>query len=128
MECKKQSESRSVMSSSLRPHGLYSPWISPGQNTAVGSFSLLQVIFPTQGLNPGLPYCRWILYQLSHQGSTFPSKEQVSFNFIAAIIIYSDFEPKKIKFVTGYTFSSSTICATFYKFGDLYKSLSPKIN
>ena len=34
-------------------HGLYSPWNSPGQNTGVGSCSLLQGIFPTQGLNPG---------------------------------------------------------------------------
>ena len=63
-----QSESCSVVSDSLRPHGLYSPWNSPGQNTGVGSHSLLQ-IFPTQGSNPGLPHCRWILYQLSHQGS-----------------------------------------------------------
>ena len=46
-----------------------SPWNSPGQNTGVDSLSLLQGIFPTQGLNPGLPLCRWILYQLSHQGS-----------------------------------------------------------
>ena len=63
------SESRSVMSNSLGPHGLYSPWDSPGQNTGVGSLSLLQGIFPTQGSNPGLPYCRQILYQLSHKGS-----------------------------------------------------------
>ena len=35
----------------------------------MGSLSLLQGIFPTQGLNPGLPHCRQILYQLSHQGS-----------------------------------------------------------
>ena len=35
---------------------------SPGQNTGVGSFSLLQGIFPTQGSNPGLPHCRQILY------------------------------------------------------------------
>ena len=51
----KWSESRSVMSDSLRPHGLYSPQNSPGQNTGVGSHSLLQGIFPTQGLNSGLP-------------------------------------------------------------------------
>ena len=57
------------MSDSLQPHGLYSPWNSPGQNTGVGSLSLLQGIFPTQGLNPGLPHCRWLLYQLSHKGS-----------------------------------------------------------
>ena len=42
---------------------------SPGQNTGVGSCSLLQGIFPTQGLNPGLPHCQQILYQLSHKGS-----------------------------------------------------------
>ena len=44
---------------------------SPGQNTGVGSLSLLHWIFPTQGSNPGLPHCRQILYQLSHQGSLF---------------------------------------------------------
>jgi len=48
---------------------IVSPWNSPGQNTGVGSLSLLQGIFPTQGSNPGLPHCRWILYQLSHKGS-----------------------------------------------------------
>ena len=50
-------------------HGIYIPWNSPGQNTGVGSLSLLQEIFPTQGLNPGLLHCRQILYQLSHKGS-----------------------------------------------------------
>ena len=50
-------------------HGLYSPWNSPGQNTGVGSHSLLQGIFPTQGSNPCLLHCRRILYQLSHKGS-----------------------------------------------------------
>ena len=64
-----KSESRSVMSDSLQPHGLYSPRNSLGQNTGVGSLSLLQGIFPTQGLNPDLPQCRQILYQLSHKGS-----------------------------------------------------------
>ena len=53
----------------LRPHGLYSPWDSPGQNTGVGSLLLLQGKIPTQGLNPGLLHCRQILYQLSHKGS-----------------------------------------------------------
>ena len=48
---------------------LYRPWNSPGQNTGVGSHSILQGIFPTQGVNPGLSQCRRILYQLSHQGS-----------------------------------------------------------
>ena len=58
----------------LRPHGLYSPWNSPGQNPGVGCCSLLQGIFPTHGSNPGgsnprLPHCGRILYQLSHKGS-----------------------------------------------------------
>ena len=74
-----------VMSKSLRPHGLYSPRNSPGQNTRVdslsllgkpkntgqGSLSLLQWIFPTQESNWGLLHCRHILYQLSYQGSPF---------------------------------------------------------
>ena len=62
-------ESHSVVSDSLQPHGLYNPWNSPGQNTGVGSLSLLHGIILTQGLNLGLPHCRWILYQLSHKGS-----------------------------------------------------------
>ena len=97
------------MSDSLRPHGLYSPWNSPGQNTGVGSLfpspgdllnpgikprspilqadslpaepqgklkntgvgslSLLQPVFLTQGSNQGLLHCRQIFYQLSYQGS-----------------------------------------------------------
>ena len=42
---------------------------SPGKNTGMDCHALLQGIFPTQGSNPGLPHCRWILYHLSHQGS-----------------------------------------------------------
>ena len=49
--------------------GLYSPWNSPCESTGVGSLSLLQRIFPTQGSSPGLLHCRHILYQLSHKGS-----------------------------------------------------------
>ena len=56
-------ESCSVLSDCLQAHELYSPWDSPGQNTGVGSLSLLQGIFPTQGSNPGLPHCRQ-----SHKG------------------------------------------------------------
>ena len=71
----KWSESRSVVSNSLRSHGLYSPWNSPGQNIGVGSLSLLQGIFPTQGSTPGLLHYRWILYQLSHKGSPIQPKD-----------------------------------------------------
>ena len=44
---------------------------SPGKNTGMGSHALLQGIFSIQGLNPGVPHCRWILYHLSYQGSSF---------------------------------------------------------
>ena len=57
------------MSNSLRPHGLLCPWGFPGKKTGVGCHFLLQEVFPTQGLNPGLPHCRQTLYHLSHQGS-----------------------------------------------------------
>ena len=62
-----ESERHSVVSDSLWPHGLYRPWNPLGQNTGMGSLFLLQGIFPTQGLNPGLPHCRQILHQLSHK-------------------------------------------------------------
>ena len=68
------------------PHGLYSPWNSPGQNTGVGSLSLLQGIFPTHGLNPGLPHCRTILYQMSHKGSP-RILEWVAFSFSRGIFL-----------------------------------------
>ena len=73
-----ESESRSVVSNSLRPHGLYSPWNSLHQDTGVGSLSLLQGIFPTQGSNPGIPHCRQILYQLSHKGLDMAKKKSCS--------------------------------------------------
>ena len=76
------SESHSVVSESLRSHGLYSPWNSPSQNTGVGSLSLLQGIFPTQGLNSGLPYCRRILHQLSHKGQAAWPKKKKEFFFL----------------------------------------------
>ena len=66
-----ESESHSVVSDSVWLHGLQPtrllcPWNSPGKNTGVGSHSLLQGIFPTQGSNPGLLHGRQILYPLSH--------------------------------------------------------------
>ena len=57
----------SIIPDSLQLHGLYPsrllcPWDSPGKNTGVGSHSLLQGIFPTQGENPGLLIGRRILH------------------------------------------------------------------
>ena len=73
------------MSNSLRPHGLYSPWNSLGQNTGVGNLSLLQGIFPTQGSSTGLPHCRWILYQLNH-------REAQNFKIVVIIFYFNTFK------------------------------------
>ena len=79
-----------VVSDSLWPHGLYSPRNSPGQNTGVGRLSLLQGIFPTQGSNPGLPHCRWILYQLSHKEGQLSNWETICFKetLLGAVMKY----------------------------------------
>ena len=68
--------SHPVVSDSLQPYGLqptrlFCPWGFPGKNTRVDCHSLLQKIFLTQGLNPGLLHCKQILYYLSYQGSPF---------------------------------------------------------
>ena len=81
----KWSERRSVVSNCLWPHGLCSPQISPGQNTGVGSLSLLQWIFPTYGSNPGLPYCRWILYYLSPQGKHVKNSKREGARDLASV-------------------------------------------
>ena len=52
-----------------RPPGFSVHGDSPGTNIGVGCHVLLQGIFTSQGLNPGLPHCRQTLYQLSHQES-----------------------------------------------------------
>ena len=67
------------MSDSLRPHGLqparlFCPWDFPGKNTGMGYHSLLQGIFRTQGSNPGLLHCRWILY---HSATRETSKKEM---------------------------------------------------
>ena len=59
------------------------------QNTGVGSHSLLQGIFPTQGSNPGLPHCRWILYHLSHQGSPYIYRCVYIYIYTHTYIIYT---------------------------------------
>ena len=50
------------------PRGSSAHGDAPGKNTGVGCHALLQGVFPTQGLNPGLLHCRWILYHLSQPG------------------------------------------------------------
>ena len=68
--------SGSVVSDSLQPHGLQPTrllclWNSLDKNNGRGSHSFLQGFFPTQGLSPGLPHYKQILYSLSHQGSPY---------------------------------------------------------
>ena len=86
-----ESVSLSVMCNSLQPHGLGPTrllclWNSLGKNTGVGSHSLLQEIFLTQGSNPGHPHCRQILYQLSHQRSLRKFKK----NFFTKCCLYTN--------------------------------------
>ena len=99
-----ESESCSVVSDSLRPRVLYSPWNSPGQNTGVGSLSLLQVIFPTQGSNPGLPHYRRILYQLSCKGS--PYSENLTLLRLAQIHLILSLNV----FLKPYTHTAKGLC------------------
>ena len=75
----------SVVSDSLRPRGLrpsrlLCPWDSPGKNTGVGCHFLLQAIFTTQGLNPGLPHCGQTLYCLSRHGSPHNARDTLNNN------------------------------------------------
>ena len=80
-----------------QPTRLPRPWDSPGKNTGVGCHFLLQRIFLTQGLNPGLLHCRQMLYHLSHQGS--PRSKCLLISWLqspSAVIL----EPTKIKSAT----------------------------
>ena len=100
----------SAVSDSLRPFGLsptslLCPWDFPGKNTGVGCHSLLQGIFPTQGSNPGLLYCRQILYHLSHQGS--PHIHLSVYNFICQL--YLNKAGKKWKNSTDLFFMFRTV-------------------
>ena len=99
MPMKKWSESCSVVSNSLQPHRLYSPWNSLSQNIGTGSLSLLQGIFPTQESNQGLLHCRKILCQLSHKGSPgvsiFPSKSTDFKLSVSNVVYFSLFVDEK---------------------------------
>ena len=116
----------SVMSNSLRPH---SPWNSPSQNTGVGSLSLLQGIFPTQGSNPGIPHCRRILYQLSHKGCprilqwvVYPFSSGSSWlrNWTRVFCIQADSLPTELSFFTNWAiiiFTPSPLMTSYLNLG-----------
>ena len=78
------------MSNSLWPHGMYRPWNSPGQNSGVGSLSLLQGFFPTQGSSPGLTHCGWILCE--PQGKP----KNLANYWKGTLILRSNFQPKPV--------------------------------
>ena len=99
---------------------LCSPRNSPGRNTGVGSLSLLQGIFPTQGSNPGLLHCRQIIYQVSHQGSPrimewvacpFSSGSSWLRNWTRVSITSWQVEGEKVEIVTDFLFLDSKITA-----------------
>ena len=98
--------SYSVVSDSLRPHGLeptrlLCPWNFPGKSTGVGCRFLLQRIFPSQGSNPGLLHCRQMLYRLSYEGSPLTRKHvcKIHRKFISRLILSI--------FISIYTFMNS---------------------
>ena len=83
------------MSDSLQPHGLQPTkllylWISPDKNIGVGSHSLLQGIFLTQGLNLGLLHCRGILYHLSHKEAPLLHSSKYLLSEEPTYLIYSE--------------------------------------
>ena len=104
-----KSESRSVLSNSATPWT--SPWNSPGQNPGMGSLSLLQGIFPTQGLKPGLLHCRHMLYQLSHK-----EKPQLFIKFMTFLTI------KKCR-ICSIAFALNFTCPILCKIMVVYFSL-----
>ena len=103
---------------------IYSPWNSPGQNTGVVSLSILQGIFPAQGLNPGLPHCGWILYQMSHKGSSrilewvaypfsrgsSPPRNRTGVSCIAQILYQLSYQGNPIRYMLSDIFLQSTGC------------------
>ena len=102
--CASKSVSHSVISDSWWLHGLQHtrllcPWGSPGKNTGVGSHSILQRIFPTQGLNPGLPHCNLILYRMSYRldFKCKPHREKYSEVVFAKLLILWDANRSFIK-------------------------------
>ena len=81
-------------------------WGSPGKNTGVGCQSLLQGIFPTQGLNLGLLHCRQILYHLSHQGNPINSICRFNFKF--------SFKKPKLKPKNGKRYENEGVYVIFF--------------
>ena len=108
-------ESCSVVSASLRPHGSQGLFVTPqSMEFSRPEYwsrcrSLLQGISPTQGLNPGLPHCRWILYHLSHQGRKCVGRFQF---VIISLSVYSVFFFVFFFFKNDWTYSLESFVCT----------------
>ena len=100
LHLKKRSESHSITSDCLWHHGLYSPWNSPGQNTGLGSLSILQWIFPTQKSNWGLLHRRQILYQLSYMGSL---RREILAKYLLLTFLWSEWCSRHITLENNYS-------------------------
>ena len=87
------------------------PWNSPGKSSGVSYHSLLQGIFPTQRLNPGLPHCRQILYQLSHQG--------IPYVLFASLSMFCQLHVLSVQMITW------SLCSWIHRRKDFH-SLFPK--
>ena len=104
----------------VTPWIVYSPWNSPGQNTGVGSLSLLYRVFPTQGSNPGLLHCRRILHQLSHKRSP-RILEWVAYPFSSGFSWPRD--QTRASCIAGGFFTNWDICFIFKGHGSFFFSL-----
>ena len=107
--CLASSQSHSVVPDSLQlsrtiqSTRLLCPWVSPGKNTGVGSHSLLQGIFLTQGSNMGLLHCWQILYHLSNRGSPKSGFKQVQkgcFTLVHINILEHTLDPSRSHSIT----------------------------
>ena len=87
----------------LQPTRFLHPWVFPGKNTGVGCHFLLQEIFSTQGLNPGLPHCRQTLYRLSHQGIHLKIKNITRDNEGHYIMIKGSIQEEDITIINIYS-------------------------
>ena len=91
------------------PHGLYSPWNSVGQNTGMGSLSLLQGIFPIQGSNPGLLHCRQILSQLyQHAEMILYQNPVLGYNLKNDRMIFVRFQGKPLNITVIQVYAPTT--------------------
>ena len=96
---------------------------SPGKNTGLGCHVLIQGIFPTQGLNPGLLHCRQILHHLSHHGSPFPMAEPVQFLVKCDLIHFI----LPFKLSSGFWSHSDTMLSAPHSIRTLPTLVSPKL-